>query len=295
MFEQVAAKRRCPLCASVQGRAIWHEVGYRFLRCTRCSVVFSDISESHYRDKRHNVWDDDVVTHWALDFYGRARERVHEAFLARRPPTGRLLDVGCGLGFFIERASRAGWDVLGCDPSEAWAREARKRVGRDRVVHGDADHPDVRKHRFDLITAWDVIEHVFEPVPFLVQLRELLAPDGAVFLRTPNLAYVWPLYGLRRSVLRHEVELGPTNHLVLYTRWTLARALRAGGFQPVDWINLPPPQIAIESTRGLGPAANERRSLALKNRFSEVAAQVSARSGGRVVLSSDLDVTSRAA
>jgi 2-polyprenyl-3-methyl-5-hydroxy-6-metoxy-1,4-benzoquinol methylase len=274
---------------------IWREAGYRYLRCVSCGVVFSDISESLYLERRHNAWDDEDPSATARDFYGRARERAHEAFLERHPPAGRLLDVGCGLGFFIDRAARAGWNVFGCEPSASWAQAASERLGPDRVVHGGAEHPDVARGCYDLITAWDVVEHVFDPLPFLAQLRLLLAPGGTVFIRTPNFAYLWPIYGLRRCVLKHDVELGPTNHVVLYTRWSMARALRASGLEPGDWINLPPPQVAIEAVEGLGPWADEQRSLAAKNRFASLAAKLSAGSGGRIVLSSDLDVTCRAA
>ena len=130
-------------------------------------------------------------------------------FLERHALSGsrRLLDVGCGLGFFLARAAEAGWDVTGCEPSQFWAARAGARVGSERVLLGTARHHALDGERFDLVTAWDVLEHVFDPLPLLERLRSLLAPGGRLSVRTPNLAYVLPLYALRRHVLGHSVEL----------------------------------------------------------------------------------------
>jgi 2-polyprenyl-3-methyl-5-hydroxy-6-metoxy-1,4-benzoquinol methylase len=286
------SNRACPLCESRAGWPVWSEAGHRYLRCKRCGVIFSDLSETAYVKEQHNVWHEEDTTPDVLSFYGEARARAHHAFLERHLPRGqcRLLDVGCGLGFFLSRAQDAGWRVIGCEPSRHWAEASRARVGPNRVLIGTADHPELSGERFDLVTVWDVIEHVFYPLPLLRRLRSLLTPDGRLFIRTPNLAYVLPVYALRRTLLRHPVELGPTNHVVYFTAFTMRRALERAGLQPVDWTNFPPPQVTTDRACNVRLSGHCDPRIALKNRYARVTARLAGSSRGRLVLSPDLDV-----
>jgi 2-polyprenyl-3-methyl-5-hydroxy-6-metoxy-1,4-benzoquinol methylase len=276
------AARHCPGCRNDFGAVVWREAGHRYLRCSTCGLVFADLTLETYRATQYNAWNEEELAPEVSAFYGDARNHAHALFLERHPPSGagRLLDVGCGFGYFLAHALAAGWEVTGCEPSPSWSDRARLRLGADRVVTGAADDPALDGSTFDLITAWDVIEHVFDPLPFLARLRELLAPGGHVFLRTPNLAYVLPVYSLRRFVLRQEVELGPTNHVVYFTARTLGASLSQAGLTAVNWTNFPPPQVAV----------GREWSVGLKNAYARLASAIARLSSGRLVISSDLDV-----
>jgi SAM-dependent methyltransferase len=238
-------------------------------------MVFSDVSAAEYEATRHNAWDEEELDAAARRFYDDARRRPIADFLALLgTPRGRLLDVGCGLGVLLEQALEAGWDAHGCDTSGAWVREARARVGADRVVHGSVPTTG----HFDVVTAWDVIEHVHDPLPFLAELGRRLAPGGRLFLRTPNLDYVLPVYAARRRLGRPG-ELGPLNHVVYFTARTLRKALDQCELTPRAWPALVPPQV--------GPAR-------AKNAYAGAARAIARGSAGRFVLSSDLDVLATA-
>ena len=281
-----AAARACPVCGSGRGRRIWSEDGYHYLRCARCATVWTDIAREVHAAVRHNVWDEPAVNAVTDDFYGRARARAHEEFLRRiAPRPGRLLDVGCGLGYFVARARAAGWQVRGCDTSQPWVQETNRRVGAQVASTGELVSAIAPEERFDLITAWDVIEHAYDPIGFLADMSSRLAPGGRIFLRTPNFAYVLPIYAVRRR-LGHDVALGPTNHLTYFTASTMRRALACAGLEPSLWPVLPPPQIETFAP----PAAPEGRIVNLKNRYADAAGRLVERSRGRVVLGSDLDV-----
>lgn len=201
-----------------------------------------------------------------------------------------MLDVGCGLGYFAERARASGWNVTGCEPSAAWSAAARRRLGSGVVIEGVLDDVPAN-HRFDLITAWDVLEHIFDPIHFLGQIAVLLAPGGRLFIRTPNARYVLAVYRARRR-LGHNVELGPLNHVVLFDAHSLRRALARAGLRPCSWRVLPPPQVDTFATgarrhRGSGPVVRA------KNTWARTADELATRSRGRLVLGSDLDVLAR--
>lgn len=258
--------------------------------CGRCGAVFSDVSEETYVHLRHNVWDEDQTSEQARRFYRDMRAAVHRDFLeyvGRDRSPGRLLDVGCGLGVFMQRAQEHGWEVHGCDTSAAWVAQARELLGASgAVTHSDALALEPCAGGYDLITLWDVIEHIYEPLEVLAHLRTLLAPGGQVFIRTPNILYVWPIYGFRRSLLGHPVELGPLNHVVYFQRATMGRALALAGLAPRVWRVFRPPQV---------PLGSSTTSVRLKNAYARIALAIADASGGYVVLGSDLDVFAEAA
>jgi SAM-dependent methyltransferase len=199
------------------------------------------------------------------------------------------LDVGCGLGFFISSALARGWDAFACDTSDAWVARARERVGPDRVWLGGVEEIAADQPAFELITAWDVLEHVFDPRSFLSAIARLLAPGGRLFIRTPNEAWVYPTYGVRRLLLREQVELGPLNHVVYYRAATMRRALRVSGLKPLAWPVLAPPQVGY-ANRQASNAGRRTPVTRVKNAHARAADRIASASRGTVVLGADLDV-----
>jgi SAM-dependent methyltransferase len=101
-----------------------------------------------------------------------------------RPP-GRLLDVGCGIGIFLEAATAQGWVVAGVEPSDG-AEPFRDR--RFDVFRGTLESAPFAAHSFDLVTFWDVLAHLPDPLSSLRRARELLKPDGWLVVKTANRA-----------------------------------------------------------------------------------------------------------
>jgi SAM-dependent methyltransferase len=133
--------------------------------------------------------------------------------------------VGCASGAFLAVAAEAGWQVVGVDPSESLCRAASARLsGRGQVVCGTLEEAAPVLSPSDVLTLWDVLEHVADPVAFLETCRELVRPGGIVVANVPDLDSLparlfrgrWPLmlpehlsYFNRRSlrVLGERVEL----------------------------------------------------------------------------------------
>jgi 2-polyprenyl-3-methyl-5-hydroxy-6-metoxy-1,4-benzoquinol methylase len=253
--------------------------------------VFSDVDASTYLAEGRNAWHDSALDDASAAFYGPARSLAHARFLERfAAPTGqsRLLDVGCGLGHFVASALASGWDAYGCDPSAPWVERARATVGGDRIALSEP-RSDLFGGGFDLVTAWDVLEHVHDPIPFLITVGSLLAPGGRVFIRTPNLTWIYPTYALRRAVLKARVELGPLNHVVYYTARTLAAALRRAGLTPAQWPVLPPPQVGV-GNRDPSRAGTRTPATRVKNLHAAAAERIARATRNAVVAGQDLDV-----
>jgi SAM-dependent methyltransferase len=153
----------------------------------------------------------------------RRRYRQDLAAIASRAGIGRLLDVGCGCGVFLDEARAAGWQVAGVEAAAKAAEIARSRFGLD-VRVGTLEKLDLPRESFDAITFFDVLEHLPDPLATLQHARVLLRPNGVLVAQSPNFASVmrcllgerWRWYFL-------------PNHLHHFTPRTLRHLLAACG------------------------------------------------------------------
>jgi 2-polyprenyl-3-methyl-5-hydroxy-6-metoxy-1,4-benzoquinol methylase len=169
----------------------------------------------------------------AFDEHMADAERYH------RP--GRLLELGCAAGFLLEAARRRGWSVTGLDISDFATQHARERFGLDaRVQTVAAARFD--PGAFDVIAAFEYIEHVEDPVSTLRAIRPWLRSDGLLVLTTPN-AGGWQA---RRHPDRF-IGFQESTHLAYFTPATMRRLLRDTGFTPVAIIS----DMTLISAKGL--------------------------------------------
>jgi len=142
------------------------------------------------------------------------------------PANGRrILDVGCHVGIFLEVAAERGWDAWGVEPSR-WAAEQARRRGLN-VVTGTLAHANFPDGFFDLVTLWDVIEHLSDPKAELVEVHRVLRPGGLVCLHTMDIESPFA------RLLGHRWPWLMEMHLYYFSRPTLAALLRKTGFEVI--------------------------------------------------------------
>lgn len=142
------------------------------------------------------------------------------------PGNGRaLLDVGAYIGVFVEVAQNAGWQACGIEPS-AWA----VRVGHQRqlpIIHGTLDAPELQGKQFQVITMWDVIEHVADPSAEIHKAYQLLAPGGWLVVHTMDIdSRIAKVMGARWPWLMDM-------HIHYFSQRTLGQMLQKNGFSVV--------------------------------------------------------------
>jgi len=148
-------------------------------------------------------------------------------YLGGRVKPGRLLDVGCSCGYFMEVAALRGFDVRGVEFSRNAIAAASPSV-RDRIFEGRlADMPV--QGLFDVVSAFDLIEHVPDPRGLLRQCASLLKPGGTLLISTPDTEHY-----LRYVMRSRWPMLQPMQHLFLFSRQALTTALQAEGFEDVS-------------------------------------------------------------
>ena len=151
---------------------------------------------------------------------------------------GILLDIGTGLGFFLTQARRAGWEVEGLELSEKLSQYARQTLKLP-VEVGTLDSAFLAKGRYDVITLWDVIEHLPDPKGALLRIRDLLVPRGVVVIRTPLCDSLIPrtlglLYRLSFGRVRFGFEKLFSEHLFHFSEEGIRRLVERCGFRILE-------------------------------------------------------------
>jgi 2-polyprenyl-3-methyl-5-hydroxy-6-metoxy-1,4-benzoquinol methylase len=155
-----------------------------------------------------------------------ARPRV--AAVKSQASGRRLLDVGCATGFFLEAAAAEGFVVHGVEFSNVAISLAREDI-RANIICGDVKSLVKQGiDKFDVVTAFDIIEHVQDPVQFLEDIRKILVPGGLVALSTPDTGHF-----LRYLMGSKWPMLQPMQHTVLFSRRSIAALFERCGFVEV--------------------------------------------------------------
>jgi SAM-dependent methyltransferase len=100
-------------------------------------------------------------------------------------PSGYLFDAGCGEGYFLEYAEKY-YDAHGMDVSEYGIRAARHRASKSTVLVGSVAHIGYKEESFDIITCFDVLEHLERPDEAIKECRRILKGGGIFVVRVPN-------------------------------------------------------------------------------------------------------------
>ncbi len=140
---------------------------------------------------------------------------------------GRLLDVGCSTGLFAGEAAKMGWQVTGIDPAEWAIAIARQRVPAGRFFTNTIETAELTDLPFDVITLWDVLEHVDHPRDVLGRLTQWLAPGGHLYLNLPNIDSL-----IARGMRTHWPML-LREHLWYFSPQTITRLLQDYGYRVI--------------------------------------------------------------
>jgi 2-polyprenyl-3-methyl-5-hydroxy-6-metoxy-1,4-benzoquinol methylase len=234
----------CPCCGGTDSRYARTVAGFRLERCLACRLVFvnpqpvdEDLTGLYLRKTAESQ----------AEFYASTVSPAQIAEydrivgdLTAVAPGGRLLDLGCAAGYFMQRAQRAGFETHGIDLA-TWVEEvaASRGISNVRSVSlEDARFPD---EWFDVVHSSQVFEHLPRPLDVLKEVRRILKPGGVLYVNVPNYQCLSIVLG------RDDFELNtPPEHVLYFTPATLAELLSRAGFSclttssygGVKWENL---------------------------------------------------------
>jgi SAM-dependent methyltransferase len=223
---------KCPACDAGALAETFVAKGHRVGRCLACGhgAVLdppADPTAIYGEGYFEGGADDGYASYGASEAVLRAEfARVLE-HLARFAGGGRLVEIGCAYGVFLELA-RARFDVLGVEVSEAAASRARAR-GLDVLAELPPTEELCARGPFDAAVLLDVIEHLEDPAAVLASLRPALRGGAALLLTTGDFGSI-----LARAAGRRWRLMTPPQHLHFFTRASLEALLARTGYAVVE-------------------------------------------------------------
>lgn len=230
----------CGLCGSAERRLEFRDGPFSVVTCARCDLTYvtprlvdATLIEKVYdegywrsgapKDRGYGDYRADAPLYLAT--YRRRLKVVRRHFA--RP--GRVLDVGCAAGYFLRVMKDEGWQVTGLEPSDAIRPQAEERLGPENVRGGLLGQVELEPASFDLITMWDVIEHIPDVVAAAREVRRLLAPGGKFLIETQDVhSLAARVLGKRWQHYKH------AEHIYHFHARTLADALGRAGFRVLE-------------------------------------------------------------
>ncbi len=190
-------------------------------KCQDCSFVF--IKKIPSEDELFNFYDNNYDR---TDYFSSITIKRYNELLdgfEKFRKTNNLLDVGAGNGFFLEIAKARGWNVYGTELTNQSVE-----VGERKDINmrkGCLHNVGFEENQFDVITSFEVIEHVNNPQKLIKEMHRVLRVGGKVYITTPN------FNALLRYRLKSKYDvIEYPNHLCYFTKKTLRKAFSDAGF-----------------------------------------------------------------
>jgi 2-polyprenyl-3-methyl-5-hydroxy-6-metoxy-1,4-benzoquinol methylase len=201
-----------------------YSVYNNIVKCNKCGLLYMNPRDSDVTQLYKDVVDNSYLATWS--------ERVetfndHLEEIAKYKTVGSLLDIGCYAGIFLDEAQKKGYKVTGIEPSIWASNYAREKTGAT-VINANCNEkqffPD---ENFDLVTLWDVVEHLENPSLCFSNVYNYLKPDGMVVVTTHDIGSLFArIMGKRYPWLMRF-------HLYHFTPETLSALMRENGLEVI--------------------------------------------------------------
>lgn len=224
---------RCNFCGKDKNRLLYRDNSH-LVKCDNCGLVYSIVqmdvdSMRKFYNEEYFISNDSVKRGYS--HYFNDSKNILKTFRKRmklinkyNTGSGKLLDVGCAAGFFLDVARKAGWEAEGVDISRVCAEYARTELGLK--VHNDIFvNLDFKEGSYDLITMWDYLEHSLTPGEDILKAEKLLKPGGILVIATPDISSL-----PSRIFKSHWIGIKLEEHFYYFSRQTLLKFLKSAGF-----------------------------------------------------------------
>ncbi len=182
-----SSKETCPYCHSAaEFDFSAHE--RRYFHCKSCDLMFKGGRENedekgliqYYQDSYFSDYAQYQLTGYRTAIYSHVLDIIES-----QTRVGKVLDVGCGLGFFLKEAKNRGWDITGIDPSEASIDYSERLLG-NKFTHTGTLKDLSQENEFDVVTMIDATGFSSEPWADIEKAKTLLKDGGLLYLRFSN-------------------------------------------------------------------------------------------------------------
>jgi 2-polyprenyl-3-methyl-5-hydroxy-6-metoxy-1,4-benzoquinol methylase len=231
--EKYLESRACPVCGTLENREVFKKSGGTYVLCGNCSMVFINPvfkDQELVKYYRHNNSNQAIAHSSEIDFYRRIYTSGLE-MIAKYKSYGKILDIGCSSGLFLDIAASK-YSPYGIELNEADVRIARSKGHHvwdqpiEIVAFGQND-------KFDVITLWDVFEHIKDGKTYLQNLKVRLQENGVIFLQIPNAG------ALAARIMRDKCNMfDGLEHVNLYSLKTITLLATNAGYKVLGIVSV---------------------------------------------------------
>ncbi len=235
----------CKLCGSAEKVVFLSPTEFgdgksSLVRCSNCGMTYIDPAPT--KDALKKFYEDTYLTpeyrkidgasipdpRQELLYTFQVMEKHLDEIEKRKTPPGNILDVGCSHGAFMLEANSRGWTTVGVEPFQAAAEFCKNSLGLN-VHNKDIMDAELPENHYDVISMWEVIEHVFDPVSVMKKIWKLAKPGGILIMSSPNAES--PASLITRG---QWVGLKFPTHLQFFGYGTLPRLLLESGWKSIE-------------------------------------------------------------
>jgi 2-polyprenyl-3-methyl-5-hydroxy-6-metoxy-1,4-benzoquinol methylase len=213
--------KQCLICKSTKLLQLKSYEKAHLVKCSKCGLVFSKKipTEQELIDFYKGYGRDDYLSPITIKRY---QELLNE--FEKYKKTGNILDVGSGIGYFLEEAKKRGWNVYGTEyTDEAISICEKKGINMQKGILNPKNYDII----FDVITSFEVIEHINNPQEEIKNIYSLLRERGLFYCTTPN------FNSISRLILKNKWNnIIYPEHLSYYTPSTLSKLLKDYSLKP---------------------------------------------------------------
>jgi len=184
-FKRLTKKRNCPVCKSTKSTQIFDKSGGTYVKCNNCTMIFLDpIFKDDELEKYYKHLDrgQAVIVQNEAEFFDEIYTKGLN-IISQSAKQGKILDIGCSSGFFLDIAKRSGWQTYGIELGKVEAELCRK---KGHTLYTKKLEVLNLETKFDVITLWDVFEHLPNGKEQLKIFKNHLTDDGIIFMQIPN-------------------------------------------------------------------------------------------------------------
>jgi len=224
--EKYLENRACPVCHATDSREIFKKNGGTYVACNKCEMVFLNPvlkDEELIKYYQFNNSNQALAHDSETEFYRRIYTSGLD-LISQYKSKGALLDIGCSSGLFLDVAANR-FSPHGIELNKVEVEIARSKgyVVWDRPINAvDFEEND----KFDVITLWDVFEHIKEGKAYLQNLRGNLRAGGVIFLQIPSVD------SLAARIMRDKCNMfDGLEHVNLYSIKTISALAKEAGYK----------------------------------------------------------------
>ena len=238
-----SVQSKCTICGSSDWTQFVLTGTFSAVVCKGCSLVYVN-ARKDIKSQTDYFGDIDVLnnTSYYKDFRLRYYNDSLNLLERFKPEKGNILDVGSSFGWFLHAAHEKGWNVTGLEPSKVSISEMKKEYDYD-VINASAEDLNKVKDKYDIITFWNVLEHIKDPSKTLAECNNKLRNDGIIVIVVPNLEGIitrciiyfhrLTLYSFKSELDRLYQSDNKFMHLYHFSLATLTGLLEKNGFKPL--------------------------------------------------------------